>query len=158
MNRSPIPFSLPQSQEVRQLYPQNSLSGATLFALLTLLPIPAYALHHWWHLKNRRSLAVAQAVERLGCARRKTNLCNEQEARKPWLKRLRLSWLQHLRLSLSGAGKRSSQSQSALPRVVSPFSMNVSPSQQRSSSSAPEDKADGPKETMGQKLPGNSGQ
>ncbi|XP_004646567.1 orphan sodium- and chloride-dependent neurotransmitter transporter NTT5-like [Octodon degus] len=144
------------SQEVRQPYPQSSLSRAALLALLTLLPIPAYALHHWWHSenRNRRPSAVAQATGSLRSSRRQTDLSNAHEAQKTWLQRLHLPWLRHLRLSLTGASKSSSQS--TLPRMVSRFSMNVTPSQQRSSSSAPENNADGHEETAGEKLPENS--
>ncbi|XP_005412953.1 PREDICTED: orphan sodium- and chloride-dependent neurotransmitter transporter NTT5-like [Chinchilla lanigera] len=142
------------SQEVRQPYLQSSLSWAALLAFLTLLPVPAYALHHWWCLENKRPTAVAKAKEWLKRPGRKTNLSSQHKARKTWLKRLSLPWFRLLRPSLRGDSKLSSHF--TMPQAISPFSMNVTPSQQTSPSSGPKDSAGG-REEKTEKLPDNSG-
>lgn len=53
---TPHPFLCPQSQEVRQPYPQSSLGGVTLLAFLAWV----YPLYRWWHSEGRMNHSVCQ--------------------------------------------------------------------------------------------------
>ncbi|XP_061244958.1 orphan sodium- and chloride-dependent neurotransmitter transporter NTT5-like isoform X1 [Bos javanicus] len=40
------------SQEVKHLYPRNSLGWVIFLSILTFLPIPVHPLHQWWSLQD----------------------------------------------------------------------------------------------------------